>query len=318
MLVAAAITTIALHASGDEDPRRRAVQGGIFDGWRCAEVGFPTMPRFEDYTKSSYGTLATKDFICALGLYLDSPDITHGEKFDHLASQARRGEEWNKALSPYLAEMDWERYLEDVYRRARSFRPDEWTTVARAMGVHLREDPQKRAPPEKLLRLFFEQALRSETSWVRGTMIRWFEGPWATVEQAVAIAKRLPLEDAPHIREAILRVLVTHDDPRTNKVVRDFLRGPLEFEVLKGLCQRDSSTEPFLGNQNRHDFLPELRALRDRLAGVTDVRKRYEAREAMKILDQLIPSLQAKKDANAPTCPDRRPKQPKQGLDGGS
>ena len=166
-----------------------------------------------------------------------------------------------------------------------------------------------KAPPVRLARLFFEQALRTEDPFARRVMISWLREPSATVEQALAIAKRLPQEDNPNVREAILKVQLTHDDPRTNKVVRDFLRGPLELKVLNGLCKGYPVDRAFFAEQNRHDFLPDLRALRDRLAAEKDVRKRYEAREGLELLDELIPALEKKKEANAPTCPARRAQQ---------
>lgn len=275
-------------------------------------MGWPTRSRFEDYPDDD---VRTKDFTCALGLYLDSPEITPKDKFDHLASQARRGEKWNTKLSRYLAELDWERYLNDVYRRAGSLRSDEWVAVSRSMAAHRRTHPEMKEPPVRLARLFFEQALRSEDAGARGEMFSWFEEPWATIEQALAIAKRLPHEDEPGLRAAILRVQLTHDDPRTKKVVSDFLRGPLEFEVLKDLCKGYPVDRAFFAEQNRHDLLPDLRALRDRLSVEKDVRRRYEAREAVKLLDELIPVLEKKKEANAPTCPARRSQQ---GADGGT
>lgn len=308
MSLGAAVLAVLL-ASGDE--ARHPVRGGIFEGWGCAEVGWPTRSRFEDYPDDD---VRTKDFTCALGLYLDSPEITPKEKFDHLASQARRGEKWNTKLSRYLAELDWERYLNDVYRRAGSLRPDEWVAASDNTRAHREAHPEMK-PPVRLARLFFEQALRTKDSFTRRVMISWLREPWATIEQALAIAKRLPQEDNPNVREAILKVQLTHDDPRTNKVVREFLRGPLEFEVLKDLCKGYPVDRAFFAEQNRHDFLPDLRALRDRLSVEKDVRRRFEAREAVKLLDELIPVLEKKKEANAPTCPARRSQQ---GADGGT
>jgi len=313
MPLSAAVLAVLL-ASGDE--ARRSVRGGVYEKSGCAEVGWPTRSRFEDYPDDD---LRTKDFTCALGLYVDSPDITPKEKFDHLTAQARKGEKWNDALNSYIAKLDWTRYLDDVYRRADSLSRDEWLEVSGNTRTHRKTHPEMKEPPPRLERLFFAQALHNENLWVRLVMISWFDEPWATTEQALAlalaIAQQLPQADEPGIRSDILKVQMTHDDPRTNKIVRDFLRGPLEFEVLKGLCKGYPVARAFFAEQNRHDFLPDLRALRDRLAAEKDVRKRFEAREAVKLLDELIPVLEKKKEANAPTCPARRVQQ---GADGGT
>lgn len=303
MLLGSAVLAV-LIASGDET--RRPVRGGVYESWGCAEVGLPSRSRFEDYQVQPSGTLATKDFICALALYVDSPDITPKEKFDHLASQARRGEKWNAELSSYLAELDWKRYLDDIYLRAGSLRPDEWVAVSRNAGAHRGAHPEMKEPPARLARLFFEQALRSEDPGARGEMLSWFEEPWATIEQALAIAKRLPREDEPGLRTEILRVQLSHDDTRTNKVVRDFLRGPLELKVLEDLCKGYPVDRSPLVRDNRYDFLQDLRALRARLAAEKDMRKTYEARQGIELLDEVIPALEKKKQENAPICPARK------------
>lgn len=304
MLLSSAVLAV-LIASGDET--RRPVLGGVYESWGCAEVGLPSRSRFEDYQVQPSGTLATKDFICALALYVDSPGITPEEKFSHLASQARRGEKWGAALSGYMAKLDWKRYLNEVYQRAGSLRPDEWLAVSFETATYSAAHPEmeKEFPP-RLARLFYEQALHNSNVGVRHRMTSWLARPWATVEQALALARRLPEEDDPDVRSMILWVQASHDDPRTNIVLRDFLRGPYELPVLVGLSQGYKHIGSVLVAFNRHDFLPDLGALRDRLAAEKDVRKRYEARQGVELLDKLIPVLEKKKEENAPICPARR------------
>jgi len=293
MLLNAAVLVVLL-GSGEERRRILPSRSG------CAAVGLPTCERFEEYSEDSLGTL---NFSCSLGLCLDAEDVTSEKKFERLALQAQKSGKWAEELFKHMAMLDWERFLSYVYQRADSFGWNEWAGVSVATRYGQKASPEMKELPPKLTRLFFEQAQHSEAPVVRAWMASWFREPWATVEQALTLAKKLPKEDEPHPRAAILAVQLSHNDPKTNKVVRDFLRGPLELEVLKGL--RWGSPPP-LRDGNRYDFLPELLALRARLGAEKDKRKRNEAREGIELLDEMIPELEKMKEENAPICPARQ------------
>lgn len=121
------------------------------------------------------------------------------------------------------------------------------------------------------------------------------------IKHALAFAARLAVEESSSAREEILIAQLWFNDPRTNKVVRDFLRGPPELSVLYELCDggRDA---PFVA-RNRYDFLPDLKALRARLpleiAAEKDIRKRSQTKpgieKAMRLLDEVIPALEQRK-----------------------
>ena len=89
-------------------------------------------------------------------------------------------------------------------------------------------------------------------------------------------------------------VQTQHNDPRTNRVVRGALRGTPEHALLDGL--HTSS----LVERNRYDFLPDLRALRERLAHERDVRKKQEANELEKEVGKAIEALEERKAQKAP------------------
>jgi hypothetical protein len=286
---------LVLLGSGEERERRKPVAVGF----RCVDVGLPTRARFEEYSEESLGTL---DFECSLDLCLDSEEVTPEKKFERLASQAQKSGKWADALFRHMARLDWGRFLGHVYQRAASLGPDEWGAVSGATRSRQKASPEMKEPPKKLIRLFFEQAQHSKDPGVRAWMASWFRQPWATVEQALTLAKQLPREDEPKPRSAILDVQLSHNDLKTNKVVRDFLRGPLELNVLERLYKG----YPALIEGNRYDFLPELRALRARLAAEKDKRKTYEARQGIELLDEMIPALEKKKEENAPICPARK------------
>jgi hypothetical protein len=294
MLLNAAVLVVLL-GSGEERRRSVAYRSG------CAAVGLPTRARFEEYSEESLGTL---NFSCSLSLCLDAEDVTPEKKFERLALQAQKSEKWAEELFRPMAMLDWERFLGYVYQRAASFGPIEWGAVSRATRFRQKAFPEMKEPPRKLTRLFFEQAQHGKIAWQRAWMASWFRQPWATLEQALTLARQFPKENVTDPRAVILAVLLSHDDPRTNKVVRDFLRGPVDLEVLESMYV--GYPPPAFVDENRYDFLPELRALRARLVAEKDMLKTYEARQGLESLDEMISDLEKKKEENAPICPARK------------
>jgi len=279
------------------------VRGGLYEEWGCAEVGLPTRSRFEDFPADGLATLETKDFTCAVALYLDSSGIARELKFKHLASQARRGDKWGTALGEFMAELDWQMYVDYIYRHSEVLGPGEWERACRGAARHYQKSPAVKAYPPRLLRLFFEQAQRNGEPGTRLCMTSTFNEPQVPVEQALTLAKRMSVEESATVRGTILRVQTQHDDSRTNRVIREFLRGPVDLTPLELLCRGDHIEHSGLVERNRYDFLPDLQALRERLATEKDVRKRFEAKKAIAILEPAIAALEKRKKENAPICP---------------
>lgn len=205
-----------------------------------------------------------------------------------------------------MARLDFSGHQHFILKHARTLQPAVWyRTCLMALGWRSDGDPRapdiadrwKKTPwvPE----LFYEQALHSQDDKVRHCMTGYFNNSSTTEAQARGFASRLSVEEAPTVRARILSVQLWLHNSRVNKLIRDFLGGPLEFEVLDELC---GSSSTFVAAK-RYDFLPDLKALRARLpeviASERDVRRKHQvkkdAEEAMGDLDILIAALEKKK-----------------------
>jgi hypothetical protein len=315
MLFSIVVVTILM---GPGDQTRKPVRGGFYEKWNCHVFdGWKTLPPFERFLDQEFGT---KEFSCAVALYLDSPDVTPELKFEHLAFYANKSEKWGVALASDMAELDWAKYIERTYKRAQSLSQSEWLELCRlaeererlaellAPGHQKEGRPAERQevdgePSPRMLRLYYEVAKRSNYAIMPDCM---FDNPYTTLDQALILARRFAAEeDGPYYtlrKGAILRTLTRFDAARTNKVIRDFLRGPLEHGLLERLCDGIPIDRAALVVRARYDFLPDLQALRTRLSAQKEIHKKNKERDAaghleegIDLLDQVIPALEKKK-----------------------
>ena len=309
MLLCMAIVAVLVPA---ETPPREPVPGGVYEKRECARLHHLITAEFEDFPEDELKARPSVDFECAMALFLDPPDMTPKQKFDYLLVQARRSEKRGVALARYMVALDRKRYYEYIYERASKFGPEQWEAAVDAAGCS--SDPNGERPqcPPRLLRLFFAQALHSESLTVRHKMLFSFENPNLSAEEALAFAKRLDVEEGPFIRTDILLTETHRNDSVANGVIREFLRGPLDFKALEKLCNYHGQFGSGLVLRNRYDFLPDLKALRARLAAEKDVRRKHEAKEAIAILDPTIEKLEELKEAGAPICPPSKKKENKE------
>lgn len=295
---------IAAILIGSPAPERHPVRGGFFDAGGCERLeGWKVLPPFEEVSGDALGD--TMEFKCALALYLDSQQVTDAQKFEHLAKQALRGEKWAVALSEPMARLDFSGHQHFILKHAKSLQPAVWyRTCLMASGWRFDGGPRASDVADRwkktpwVPRLFYEQALHSQDDKVRHCMTGYFNNSSTTEAEARGFASRLSVEEAPEVRARIFSVQLWLHNSRVNKLVRDFLGGPLEFEVLDELC---GSSSKFLAAK-RYDFLPDLKALRARLPGViaaeNDVRRKNQvkkdAERVMGDLDILIAALEKK------------------------
>ena len=298
---------IAETLLGSPEHDRRPVRGGLYDTGGCERLeGWNVLPPFEEVSGEALGD--TMEFKCALALYLDSPDATDGQKFEHLAKQALRGENWAAALSQPMARLDFERYQDFIVRHAKALQPAAWyeaclILVGPGPGGEPGRGGSERSHSTKLLRPFYDQAFQSPSPKVRDCMTARFNNSAITEAQARAFAGRLSVEETPSVRAELLNLQLWVNSPRTNRVILDFLRGPVEYEVLHHLCRSFWSEGSTFVKASRYDFLPDLKGLRARLpdaiAGETDVRRKHQvkkdAEKAMEDLDVLIAALEKKR-----------------------
>lgn len=97
-----------------------------------------------------------------------------------------------------------------------------------------------------------------------------------------------------HSRMQIFKALCRYSEPVIKNEIINFLTNYSEPEVIN-YC-----LESGLQEYSRHDFLPELYALKTKLTKVKDVTKVAEAKETLEILKTVIPYLEQKKAENAP------------------
>ncbi len=264
---------------------------------RSPSVGPKEDPVLEAIRRSSEEQV---DFGFAVRRLIDDPRWTTGEKFEFLANEGERSGGRGSVVVYFLASLDWSGFVAYVSQRDKLLTSAEWHSVCVAAAGHRKEQGGETGTDggseyqERFLRLFLERVWHESDLEARVCMIATLNCAGVTVKQALALSGLLATETDPSVREEILLVQTQHNDSRTNAVVRNALRGPLERSFVHGLPTSS------LVDRNRYDFLPDLRELRRRLAQEGDVRRKLEASQLERDVAKAIEVLEEKKARGAP------------------
>jgi hypothetical protein len=248
----------------------------------------------------TYGNSHSKedDFIYALFRLERNKGIDAKEKTRRLVEYADSHPLRRPAVLAYLADIDWNVFLEYVATRAAALEDEDWREACRRLWrAPLRRVGETRRP-SRVMKLVYERATRDKNEDVRRSAMIALGTYGVSGEEAVGLAARLPLEADPGIRQTIYAIQLWHNDPRTNKVINDLIRSDQEPEDLKELLGVHLYDDGFV-ERNRYDFLPELRLLEGRLKRVQDVRNRYKAEKLRAAVAQAIVKLEEKKKEKA-------------------
>lgn len=268
---------------------------GLYDRWRCGERYIPGKElEFDRFPDSELKTPSFRSsaIACSMARFLDRNDLSDAQKFDRLVRQAGRSGKWGATMFEWMARLDWDRFDRYLQSRNGKFQPEELIELTGEWDNWL---GARKSPFTKQLRnLLVEHALHHPEERVRAYAMGYIEQHDISPEEALSFYARLPFESNRNIRETIIDALAHFNLPATNKLLRDFLKGPLEPKLLPQVCSEE------LVKYGRYDLLPDLYALRQRLASEKDVRKQQEAREILESVDKGIKALEELKRRKAP------------------
>jgi hypothetical protein len=280
----------ALQQAGvAEHSRRKATQ---WNAMRCGERDLPG--KEQDFEKFSEDGLKSAAFPCAMVRYLDRDDLGDREKFLHLAEQGKRSGRWGAAMFGWMADLSWEQFEEYIVSRAKDLRSEEVIAICGPYGWDYLLKDRSSSATARLKSALFERAMKERDEEVRGYAMGFVSNHSPSLEEALALAKKLPQESNSGSRQVILDSQTWHDHPATNRIVRDALKGPLEASIVEWLCEYE------LVKHHRYDFLPDLYSLRKRLANEKDLRWKEESHRALESVDKGIKALEELKRKKAP------------------
>ena len=295
---------LLLAAAGCRKPQEKSValadthetgQAPSLQAWsrynrlRCNERYLPAKDREFDTFPEEW--LQTGDFDCAVARYLDMNKAVPERAFQHLAEEANRSDKRGAALFHWMAGLDWDAFGKYIASRVRSLRSEEigelhskWDYWSKGRTFPSMSDFREQ---------LYERGLHDSDEKVRRSALGFATTHGLTLNEAITLARRLPQEPDSEIGQTILMGQTYFNHPTTNRVVRDYLRGPPEPEVLEWFCDE-------LVDHSRYDFLPDLNAVRRRLESEKDVKKYHEAYDALEAVKKGIAALEDLKRKNVP------------------
>lgn len=286
----------ALESGRERDTESvSALRGEQWRSMRCEERYLPGKEQeFELFNEDRLDSAALS---CAMARFLDCEGVTSNQKFEHLAEQSMRSGKWGAAMFGWMVKLNWERFEEYLISRGKGLRPEEIVRLSGPYGWGIWVQGRKSRATAHLKRVLFERAMTERDEEVRRYAMGFVSRYHPTLEEAIALGRRLPEETDTGARQAIIDAQTWHDNPITNRILRTSLKGSLEASIIECLCQYD------LIEHNRYDFLPELYSLRQRFANERDASRREEAQRVLKAVRNGIEALEELQRQKAPIAP---------------
>jgi hypothetical protein len=229
-------------------------------------------------------------FVELLGRIRNDPSISVDVKMDRLLRYAD-GHPRNRAhVLAMLTDWRCPRLGPWLLERGPELAADDWRAMFQVLSAQYVELDTWRDP--RVVQAFFAEITNSNdeirASGVGGVSLAGNAG------QAVALLSRLTVDSHSGIRYYIYAAQTRFNTPQGNAAVRMLLKNYKEPSVIESIIADD------MVRNHRHDFLPDLKRLRGRLAAVTDVAQRDAARKMISAIDAATSHLESDKKNGVP------------------